>query len=108
VNALQTSPGATTRIAACDYSNSPAFTMGLDLTDGKTHKVALYVLDYDFQNRAETIRITDAITGNLLDSENVSNFTGGKYLVWDLSGDVDITIVNAGGLNEVASGIFLG
>jgi ELWxxDGT repeat protein len=108
VNALQTSPGATTRIAACDYSNSPAFTMGLNLTDGKTHKVAIYVLDYDYQHRAETIQITDAITGNLLDSENVSNFTGGKYLVWNLSGDVNITIVNAGGLNEVASGIFFG
>jgi ELWxxDGT repeat protein len=107
-NALQDSPGSAARIAACDYSNNPGFTFNLDLTDGKTHQVALYVLDWDFQHRAETIQITDANTGKVLESQNVSNFTGGKYLVWKLSGDVNITLTNAGGLNEVMSGIFFG
>lgn len=108
VNALQDSPGSSARIAACDYSNNAGFGFNLDLTDGQTHQVALYLLDYDYQHRAETIQIYDANTGKLLDSENVSNFTSGKYLVWDLSGDVNITITNAGGLNEVLSGVFFG
>lgn len=108
VNALQDSPGSSARIAACDYSNNASFSFNLDLTDGKTHQVALYLLDWDKQQRAETIQISDASTGKLLDSEGVSNFNFGKYLVWDLSGDVNITITNAGGLNEVMSGIFFG
>lgn len=106
LNALQDSPGSTTRIAACDYEQYPHMGFNLDLTDGKTHQVALYVLDWDSQHRAETIQITDTYTGKLLDSENVSNFTSGKYLVWDLSGDVQFEVSNAGGLNEVMSGLF--
>jgi ELWxxDGT repeat protein len=108
VSALQASPGSSDRIAACDYSNNAAFSFNLDLTDGKTHQVALYLLDWDSRKRAETIQITDATTGKVLDSEGVSNFTFGKYLVWNLSGDVNITITNSGGLNEVLSGVFFG
>jgi len=74
----------------------------------KTHQVALYFLDYDYRNRAETIQISDALTGSVLDTESVSNFSQGKYLVWNMSGDVNVTIANAGGLNEVLSGIFFG
>lgn len=107
-NALQDSPGSSSRIAACVYSEGPSFSFNLDLTDGKTHQVALYVLDWDSLKRNETIQITDAHSGKLLDSENVSNFANGKYLVWDLSGDVNVTVVNSGGWNEVLSGIFFG
>lgn len=106
--ALQASPGSSDLIAACDYSNNASFSFNLDLTDGKTHQVALYLLDWDSQNRAETIQITDATTGKLLDSEGTSHFTYGNYLVWNLSGDVNITITNNGGLNEVISGVFFG
>ena len=107
-NALQDSPGSAGRIAACVYSQSPSFSFDLGLTDGNTHQVALYVLDWDSLKRDETIQISDAHSGKLLDSENVSNFTSGKYLVWNLSGDVNITVVNAGGWNEVLSGVFIG
>lgn len=107
-NALQDQPGSTSRIAACDYSNNAAFSFNLDLTDGKTHQVAMYVLDYDLRHRAETIQITDAITGKLLDSRNVDQFNAGKYLVWNLTGDVYLQVINTGGLNEVMSGVFFG
>jgi hypothetical protein len=107
-NALQDNPGNSARIAACDYSDNSSFSFNLNLTDGKTHQVALYVLDWDWQNRAETIQIHDASTGNLLDTQYVSSFTSGKYLVWNLSGNLNITLTNAGGLNEVMSGIFFG
>lgn len=108
VLALQDSPRSSDRIAACDYSNDPSFSFNLDLTDGQTHQVALYFLDYDDRDRSETVQISNALTGQVLDTESVSNFTSGKYLAWDLSGDVNITITNAGGLNEVLSGIFFG
>lgn len=106
--ALQIASGSLSRIAACDYSNNPSFSFNLTLTDEKAHQLALYFLDYDFRNRAETIQISDASTGAVLDTQSVSDFSQGKYLVWNVSGVVNVTIANAGGLNEVISGIFFG
>jgi O-glycosyl hydrolase len=106
--ALQTGPGATTGIAACDFSYT-SFTLDLNLADGKSHRVALYMLDYDLRNRAQTVQVTDANTGAVLDTESVSNFAQGQYLAWNLTGHVKITITNApGSLNAVASGLFFG
>lgn len=103
--ALQTAPGASTRIAACDYA-STSFALNLDLTDGQTHQIALYLVDFDRQNRSETVQVSDAVTGTVLDTRTVSNFSGGEYLVWDLSGNLKITITSTAGVNGVASGIF--
>ena len=101
-------PGMSNRVAACYYSNDTSFTFNLDVFDRNTHPIALYFLDYDYRNRAETVQISNARTGAVLDTESLSNFTQGKYLVWNLSGDLNITITKAGGLNEVLSGIFFG
>lgn len=104
---LQTSPGSTSRIAATDYSNASSFSINVNLTDGQTHQLALYLLDWDNQHRSETISISDPATGALLISEGVSSFSGGVYALFDVSGSVTVTISNTGGLNEVVSGIFL-
>jgi hypothetical protein len=104
---LQTSPGSTSRIAACDYSNAASFSINVNLTDGRTHQLALYFLDWDNQHRAETISISDTATGASLASDGISNFSGGVYVVFDVSGNVTVKISNSGGLNEVLSGIFL-
>jgi probable HAF family extracellular repeat protein/parallel beta-helix repeat protein len=106
--ALQTAPASTSRIAACDFS-ATSFTFDLNLTDGKSHVVALYALNWDsWTYRAETIQVTDATTGALLDTRAANNFGTGQWLVWNISGHVKITVTNAGGLNAVASGIFFG
>lgn len=102
---LLAAPGSSTRIAACDYSNASSFSINLDLTDGQMHQVALYLLDWDKQNRSETITISDSSGSST--SEAASNFTKGEYLIFDITGDVTITIANNGGLNEVLSGIFI-
>lgn len=107
VRALQTAPAATTRLAACDYAPT-SFTLNVNLTDGASHTVALYMLNFDYQSRAQTVQVTDANTGAVLSTRSVTNFTGGQWLVWTITGDVKITITNAGGLNPVASGIFFG
>jgi ELWxxDGT repeat protein len=106
--ALQTSPGSSTGVAACAYSNASSFTINLDFLDNNSHQVALYLLDYDYQSRFETIQISNALTGAILDTEPMGDFTGGWYARWDVSGDIQITISNHGGLNEVVSGIFIG
>jgi hypothetical protein len=72
------------------------------------HQVALYLLDWDTTARSERVDILDAGTGTLLDSQTASAFHGGKYLVWNLSGHVQIKITRLAGANAVLSGLFFG
>jgi hypothetical protein len=95
------------RIAGTWYSGS-SFTVDVNLTDGKTHQLALYCLDWDNGARAETISISDATTGTVLDSRSVSSFVNGEYLIWNISGHIAITVTLSGGSNAVVSGIFFG
>jgi subtilase family serine protease len=106
VRALQKGSNSSDRIAATWYSSS--FTVDVNLTDGKTHQIALYLLDWDNAERAESISIADAGTGTVLDSRNVSSFFNGEYLVWNVSGHVKITTTLLSGTNIVLSGIFFG
>jgi hypothetical protein len=96
----------TGRIAATWYA--PAFSIDVNITDGNTHQVAVYALDWDSQNRAESVRVLDAQTNTVLDSESVFNFTNGMYLVWNVSGHVTISVTSTSGPNAVISGIFFG
>jgi hypothetical protein len=59
--------------------------------DGLPHGVAMYFLDWDSSVRTETVSIVDA-DGVLLNSQNVRNFHNGQYLVWQLSGHVQIRV----------------
>ncbi|HTS51480.1 MAG TPA: hypothetical protein VMH05_26210 [Bryobacteraceae bacterium] len=98
------SPG---RVAASVYS-STSFTVDLNFTDGATHKVAFYFVDWDSGNRSETAQILDGATGAVLDTRSITNFSGGIYLVWNLSGHVTLKITDVSGVNAVLSGIFFG
>lgn len=108
IRAPLASAGSSARVAACDYSNSASFFIDLNLTDGQSHEVAIYALDWDQRGRAETVQITDAGTGTVLDTRTISNFSGGQWLVWNLSGHVHINVINAGAVNSVLSGVFFG
>ncbi|MCU1257635.1 MAG: hypothetical protein JWO80_520, partial [Bryobacterales bacterium] len=103
VRALQISAGQ--GLAACWYSGSP-FTIDLNLTDSNTHKVSIYFLDWDSANRGETVAISDASTGAVLDTRTLTAFSQGLYLAWNIQGHVKVTITLTGGANSVASGIF--
>jgi hypothetical protein len=105
VRALQTANGQS-RIAAGWYAAS-SFSINMNLTDGKTHDISLYFLDWDGNNtRSEQIQITNAATGAVLDTEKVSSFSSGDYLEWAISGHVIITVTKVGGANIVLSGLF--
>ncbi len=93
-------------IAACWYS-STSFTVDINLTDGQTHSVALYLLDWDNLGRSESVTISNAQTGTVLTTQNVSNFGNGEYLVFNISGNVDIQFTNLNTeLNAVLGGLF--
>jgi glucose/arabinose dehydrogenase len=106
VRALQFPSGAS-RIASCWYSPS-SFTVDVNLSDGHAHNLELYFLDWDTTTRAETVQISDAVTGAVLSTQSTSAFHNGLYLDYQVSGNIRITITRTGGANAVLSGLFLG
>jgi len=106
LQALQAAdPNSTNRIAGIWYSDLP-FTIDVKITDGKTHQVALYALDWDSNERAETIQLISTVTGQVLDTQSLDHFQIGVYTVWNISGDVTFKVTNTGPTNGVLSGIF--
>jgi hypothetical protein len=101
----QRASDATQRLAATWYSGS-SYTIDVNITDGKRHRLALYCLDWDSLGRAETIQILDAKTGKVLNSQAISGFNRGIYLRWNVSGHIKIVLTHTAGANAVASGIF--
>ena len=59
--ALQ-NPGGSGRIAAAWYATT-SFSVNVDLTDGRSHDLELYFLDWDSPSRVEQVQISDAATG---------------------------------------------
>ena len=104
--ALLKAASSSDRVAGCWYS-SAGFTIALNFTDGQTHQVGLYALDFDSAARNEKIEVLDS-TGTVLDTRTLSNFTGGQYLVWTLGGRVTLRVTNVSGANAVIGGIFFG
>ena len=80
--------------------------MDVDLTDGQSHNIELYLLDYDTTSRSEQIVFTDANTDAVLSTQTVSSFHDGVYMNYTISGNVLITITKTGGTNAVLSGLF--
>jgi hypothetical protein len=105
VRAPQRASGAG-RLAATWYESAGAFSIDVKITDGGTHEVALYMLDWDNAGRAQTVQITDLATGAVLDTRAVSGFTNGTHLVWSVSGQVRIKVTRTQGVNAIASGLF--
>jgi hypothetical protein len=102
--ALQQANG-TARTASTFYA-SPGFTLDLNLADGNAHQVAFYFLDWDGGGRAETITIRDAANQAVLDSQTLSSFQQGAYLVWNIKGHVTVQFTLSAGANAVVGGIF--
>jgi len=102
--ALQVSSGSSSRIASTYYSSG--FTINVNLTDGNTHRIALYLFDWDMDLRSETISIVDAASNTVLNTEKFSSFSNGQYAAWNVQGHVLIQVKLITGANAVVSGIF--
>ncbi len=95
------------RVAAAWYNTSgSSFTITVNLTDGQAHDLALYFLDWPKTGRKESVQISDAASGTVLDTETVSSFGGGTYLQWKVSGNVVIKVSAVAGANAVLTGLF--
>lgn len=105
VRALQ-QPSASQRIAAAWYTYNQ-FVVDLPFSGTQTYQMAVYCLDWDNIGRAETLEILDA--GNrVLDSRSITSFGGGTWVLWSLSGHVQLRVTRTGGSNAAISGIFFG
>jgi len=92
------------RIAACWFS-STVFNIDIAFSDTALHQVAIYALDWDYRSRAETIRILNPY-GVVLNTQSLSGFQNGDYLVWQVSGHVQIQVTSSAAPNAVVSGLF--
>ena len=99
-------PGSSNRVAAVWYSPT-SFTVDVNLTDGQQHDLELYFDDWDNKGRAETVQISDAVSGAVLSTQSISSFQSGVYLDYAVSGHIVITITRTAGANAVLNGLFL-
>ena len=95
------------RIAAAYYS--PGFLdIDVNITDGQTHRISFYCLDWDSNARRQTVDVLDYATGVKLDTRSIASFHNGVYLVFDLSGHVIFRFTRTAGADAVVSGIYFG
>ena len=85
------------RIAACWYSSS-SFNVDVNLTDQATHRVTVYLLDWDASNRVTRIDVLDASTQQVLATQTAPAHTQGVHMVWDLRGHVTLRFTRLGGI----------
>ena len=95
------------RIAA-RWDTSSFFSIDVNLTDGLTHRVAIYGVDWDGSNRQQRVDVVDWATNVLLESRSMSSFNGGQYLVWNVRGRVKFIVNKVAGKSAVVSGIYFG
>ena len=95
-----------TRTAACWTSTAGQFSIDINLTDGLTHQVTIYADDYDNLGLSERVDVINPSTGAVLDSRTISSFSGGVYLSWNLTGNVQLQFTGLTG-NPVVSGLFV-
>ena len=96
---------ASDRLAACWYAAN-SFDVRVNITDGQTHKVSFYALDWDMANRTQRVEVLDSTTGAVLHTINQSSFQRGAYLSYDVKGSVTFRFTRTGPYNSVISGLF--
>ena len=84
------------------------FDFDLNFTDGQTHRVALYMTDWQSSTATESVTILDQATGAVLDLQNVTSYRSGRWLVYMLSGRVIVRLTRTGGSWVQLNGIFFG
>jgi hypothetical protein len=95
----------TSRISAYEAAQSTE-SVNLTFTDGDSHQVELYLADLDHKKRSEEVQVVDNATGDVLEGTEVSNFTKGTYVVFNLQGSVSLKLTAISGPSVVYSGIF--
>lgn len=100
-------PADPPRLSAAQWFSWDHFSIDLDLrASGKEMQVALYLVDWDSDARAQRLDVTDAATGAVLLSRSDEHFRKGRYVLLQLSGHVVLRITKTAGANGTLSGVF--
>lgn len=100
------------RNAAClstdeNIGGRNTMTFSINCIGTNSYQVALYFVDWDNGGRRLAVEMFDAKTLNLVAPVKVvTNFSGGKYLVYSYNKSVKFRIDHVRGRNAVLSGIF--
>ena len=78
----------------------------LNFLDSQSHRLALYCLDWDRNGRVQTIEVSDAVNGTVFDTQNLSSFQGGKYLIWQVKGHIKVKLTHLVGYNAGTDALF--
>jgi predicted phage tail protein len=97
--------GGTNRVAA-GWSGAP-LTLNLSIPRGTPRQIAMYFVDWHRTGASQQVSIRDATTGTNLATRSIEAFGDGKYLVYDIEGNVVVTLNSSEG-DAVLSGIFVG
>ena len=103
---LKADSNTTDNIAAAWTSQSGSFTVDIGLPDGLSHVVTIYADDWNNLGRSEQVQVIDPSTGTVLDTRTISSFSGGVYLSWQLTGNVELKFTGLNGSSPVLNGIF--
>ncbi|MBN9693903.1 MAG: PQQ-dependent sugar dehydrogenase [Verrucomicrobia bacterium] len=105
-NALQRASGDG-RVAACWVAgDNPELTV--TIPDGRPHWLTVYLLDWDTLNgRSQQVELWSEDGAQLLDSQEVRDFSGGVYLTWRVRGSVRVVPRSLTQANSTLSAIFL-
>ncbi len=100
--------GTTNRVLAAVGFQAALDVFNIQIYDNALHQLAVYCVDGDQSGRAEMLTLVSASDNKILDTRTVTNFGGGKYLVWNVRGSVRLHVQNRGPFSSALSGIFLG
>jgi hypothetical protein len=104
--ALEKVAGGTTRVAAA-WTHRRSLEVRLDLADSRVHRVCLYMLDWERAGRAQRVQVLNAASKQVLATQDVSGFGDGKYIAFDVTGNVIIRVTATAGPSAALSGLFM-
>lgn len=100
-------PADPARLSAGQWFSWDQFTLDLDLRQaGEPLQVALYLLDWDSDSRAQRLDVIDADSRATLFSRTDEHFNKGRYLLLRLSGHVVLRFTRIAGANCTLSAVF--
>jgi hypothetical protein len=83
------------------------WTLIFQFADQNLHQLAVYCVDWDrAEPREQKIEVMDTFSQKVLDTQIVSSFAEGKYLVWNVKGAVTLKFSCLKGDGSVMSGLF--
>jgi hypothetical protein len=88
------------------------YIFDINFVDGATHRLAMYCLDWKglaTSGVAQSVTVMDAVDKTVFDTQTVTSFQNGTWLVWDIKGHVQIKVTGTGtGSSAFVHGLFFG